>query len=144
MKKNTTAGLAIPHPSIKLKNYNFEKKLKPRLESAKSSNKNYHSAHRSVTLDVGRTLSPNKSSTWRPKIPSKKLFEDPQFMQSIERKQTKVINRMCETNITISDSSMNNFYHESLQKRSKSIPLKQRRISDFSSEKYTHNDIGNF
>ena len=76
MKKNSSPDFSIllKQPTIKPKIYNFEKRLKPRLESAKMGNKNYHSAHRSVTLDVGRNFSPNKSNSWRPKIPSKKLF----------------------------------------------------------------------
>lgn len=31
-------------------------------------------------------------TNWRPKLPSKKLFEDPKFLLSIERKKVRVIN----------------------------------------------------
>lgn len=32
------------------------------------------------------------SSQWKPKLPSKKLFEDPKFFISLERKKTRIIN----------------------------------------------------
>lgn len=66
---------------VKPQTYNFEVKLPDKINS--------YTFNKSMTVRV-RPLRENIQ--WKPKLPSKKLFEDPKFFMSLERKKVRVIN----------------------------------------------------
>ena len=61
--------------------YDFEFKAPDKVGSARFN--------KSMTVKVGPL---REQITWKPKIPSKKLFEEPKFLLSLERKKVRVIN----------------------------------------------------